>query len=496
MNDIRVTYSGLISLVLGVINIPLGFAFMLIVTRTLTITEYGTWGLITGIIVYATILEPMISYWTIREVARNQHSGKTSIFSGFLFSLIGIVVYLISAYIVGSKTDADQNIILFAGILIPLIFINRIFHGITLGWKPQGLSYGQLIFGITQIPVAMVFIYFLKLGTIGVIYTVAIGYGVSIFFFLIYNKEKIRGSIEKKFIRKWLKLSWIPVYPALGGMIFFLDIAIFSLITESVVGIAFWTASMVIATAMSNSTLISRAVYSKLLQGNTTHFVGDNLRHLFYVSILFLGIIVTFAKPGLFVFNPEYIIAEFIVIILAVQLFIGTISSYLQTNLMGIENVDTNKKSTFRDYVKSKLFLMPSLILIQSIIYVILLTVMLLTLVSIVDSQIDLILYWAIIGLIVQIPLSIYIGIIFKKNFSINLDVKDIGKYFISAIVSFGITHVLINSFLEYNVAIIEFLPSVFLFIIFSVVMYIGITIVIDSNTRILVKSIISEIKK
>ena len=54
----------------------------------------------------------------------------------------------------------------------------------------------------------------------------------------------------------------------------------------------------------------------------------------------------------------------------------------------------------------------------------------------------------------------------------------------------------LIDSFLEYNVAIIEFLPQVILFMIFSVVMYVGITMVIDSNTRNLAKAIISEIKK
>ena len=165
MNDIRVTYSGLISLILGVINIPLGFAFMFIVTRTLSTTEYGTWGLISGIIVYATIIEPMISYWTTREVARNENSGKTSVLSGGLFSLIGIIIYVISAYFISGKTDADQNVILLGSILIPLIFSNRILHGITIGWKPQGISYSQIIFGIIQIPTGFVWIYFLKLGT-------------------------------------------------------------------------------------------------------------------------------------------------------------------------------------------------------------------------------------------------------------------------------------------------------------------------------------------
>ena len=222
----------------------------------------------------------------------------------------------------------------------------------------------------------------------------------------------------------------------------------------------------------------------------------DSLRHLFYFAILFTALVITFAKPGLFALNPEYASAELVVIVLAIQVFLYTIAGNMQDFITGTEKVDTNKKSTFKDYLKSKLFFMPTITLIQSSLYIILLTVMLLSMVSTTESQIDLILYWAVIALIVQIPISVYTWIIFKKNFSINLDVKDIGKYFISAIVSFGITHVLINSFLEYNVAIIEFLPSVFLFMIFSVVMYVGITIVIDSNTRLLAKAIINEIKK
>ena len=45
----------------------------------------------------------------------------------------------------------------------------------------------------------------------------------------------------------------------------------------------------------------------------------------------------------------------------------------------GIEEIDLNKKATFKDYLKSKLFFMPTITLIQSSLYIILLTVMLLS---------------------------------------------------------------------------------------------------------------------
>ena len=71
MSEIRVTYSGLISLVMGLGTVVTGMIFILIVTRSLTPEELGTWGLIGGLVTYVIVLEPIISYWTTREIARD-----------------------------------------------------------------------------------------------------------------------------------------------------------------------------------------------------------------------------------------------------------------------------------------------------------------------------------------------------------------------------------------------------------------------------------------
>ena len=96
MDEIRVTYTGLISLVLGVFSIVIGLGFNLIITRNLSEVEYGTWGIIGGLIIYATIISPVITFWTTREIARNEESGKTAVFTGIVFSSIGLVIYFIS----------------------------------------------------------------------------------------------------------------------------------------------------------------------------------------------------------------------------------------------------------------------------------------------------------------------------------------------------------------------------------------------------------------
>ena len=85
LSSIRVTYSGLISFTVGLISVFTGLVFLTIVTRSLSIEEYGTWGLLLNLLAYVIILEPIISYWVIREIPRNLDSGKTAIITSIIF---------------------------------------------------------------------------------------------------------------------------------------------------------------------------------------------------------------------------------------------------------------------------------------------------------------------------------------------------------------------------------------------------------------------------
>ncbi len=146
LSNIRVTYSGFISLGTKFSSIITGLVFTLIVTRTLSPEEFGTWALIGSLIIYAIIINPIISYWTTRETARGIESGKTSIISSSVLSVLGMIVYIIAVIFVGSQTNVDQNVLFFAIILIPTMFVNQILEAINLGWKPHGVSIGFIIF--------------------------------------------------------------------------------------------------------------------------------------------------------------------------------------------------------------------------------------------------------------------------------------------------------------------------------------------------------------
>ena len=495
MAEIRVTYSGLISVAVGLITIITGLLFTIILTRTLDPIEFGTWGIITTLFFSVLQIEPIISYWVTREVARGLESAKTAIFSSGIFSSMAVIIYLIIVHFVHSGTDTDFESIFLAAFLIPIIFLNRVLSGINLGWKPQAVSYGILVMGVTQIPMALIFVYFFDMGVIGIIISVAIANISSIIVLAISARETIKKEFQIKFLKKWFRLSWLPFYPGIAGMVHAYDVVVFSLMVGSVEGIGFWTAAVLLPNLISNSGLISTAVYAKLLQKGKMENIQRNVTQIFFFAFPLSAIVIVFAEPGLFILNPIYQIAFPVVIIMTFQVVLNTLSTVFQSMLKGVETVDVDEKASFKQYIKSKLFLLPTLLLIQYSIYITLLVIMLWVAGPDYDL-IDLITYWAIIMLSTQIPITICHYIMVRKHLQITFEFSIILKYFAISLVVFSLIYYLTEQFLEYDSNVFVFVPAVLLFTMIGVFGYISITYLVDSRTKHLVSAIINELKE
>lgn len=493
MTGIRVTYSGLISLAIRLSSIVTGLAFTLIVTRQLTQDEFGTWGVISGIFIYALAIHPIVSYWATREIARGEDSGKTVLISSSLFSLIGIAIYLIFAFFVGSQSDAELSILIFAAILIPIMFINDSLNAINRGAQPQVVSYGFLAFEITKIPLGLLLVYFWDMGLEGAIIATLGAYVPSIVILGIKARPLIQNKFEKQFVKKWIKLFWVPTFRNVPSLLSLSDVIVFSVITGSVSGVAYYTAARTIGFLVNHTRSMSEGLYPKLLEGGHHNYLQDNLLKLFYFAFPLVGLSIVLARPGLFALNPIYEIAEFVVIILAIRSFLTTFGKILFQALQGIEKVDMNKNSTFKDYAKSKLILYPTFQLIRNGIYFGSLAVILFLL-SGTESELNLVIYWALVGLIIEIPLTIYIYRLVRQNMTLQIDWKTLLKYLFSSLTIFGIFYYLINQYLEYKVSIFEFLPELILWAAMIVGTYLAITYLIDKNTRKLFKGILKEV--
>lgn len=495
MGNIRVTYSGLIAFVASLISVGTGLVFIVIVTRQLTIEEFGTWGLINGIVIYAMIINPIVSYWATREIARGVNTAKTAfVTSGFL-SIGGVLIFIAISFVVGIQSNADLDVMLFASILIPLIFLDTTLSAINLGHKPQAIGIGNLSFELTKIPGAIIFIYFLNYGLEGVILAIGISHFIKILVQLYFAKEKLReGMIKKKYIVKWLRFFWLPIYRSLPGLIAFSDVVIFSIITGSVTGVAYYTSAKTVGMLVNHVRTLSTGLYPKLLQSEKGEYLQENVIKLFYFAFPLTALSIVFAKPGLFILNPIYQIAAPFVIFISLRMLLKSINQVFFQALQGIEEIDKNEKSSFKDYFKSKLVWIPTFDLIRHVIYIVVLTVLLIVLSNNSNSELDLVYYWAMIGLLIEIPLSVYIFRLTKKSFNLKIDKKSTLKYFIITVGIFTIISIVMEENLVYEENVFEFIPSVLIYVILSIIGYVGLTYLVDNRTKILVESIFSEL--
>ena len=241
--------------------------------------------------------------------------------------------------------------------------------------------------------------------------------------------------------------------------------------------------------------MISRAVYPKLLEEKSKEFLSENLTLLFYFGIVLVSLVITFAKPGLYALNPIYEIAFPIAIIMSFEVFLSVLTNVFLLNLAGVEKVDKYENSTFKDYIKSKLFFPQTIRLIQTCIYITILTVGLAILVGFESSNLDLLLFWASIALITQIPLVCLLYYYVQKNMILKVEIARIVKFALVAMVIFGFTYYLTEQFLVYSDNIFSLIPNIIMFASLSIGLYFIITYLIDKKIRNLVNAVIYEIK-
>ena len=99
---------------------------------------------------------------------------------------------------------------------------------------------------------------------------------------LILGRTRLQDKINIEFVKKWFKLSWIPLYGKIATVLLATDVIVFSIIIGSVEGVALMTAALVIANLVSFAKATSSSVESKLLEGGARGYLRENISLLFY----------------------------------------------------------------------------------------------------------------------------------------------------------------------------------------------------------------------
>jgi O-antigen/teichoic acid export membrane protein len=489
-----VTYSGLIAFVTGIVSLLSGLFFVLTVTRKLSTEEFGTWGLLGTIIGYFLVTEAVISFWNYRQIARGEEVGKSSIISSGIFAFGSIPIFLLVVYLIASQSNAILESLLLGTILLPIQYISFTLSRINLGHRPQVVSYGLLVFELVKIPIAILFVVIYELGLDGAIWALFISYLIRLIIQFYFAKPKLHNPFLWSNLKRWINLSWISLYTGSQKFFMTIDVLVYSIIVGSVIGIAFYTAALAIANIVTHSISISQGLDAKLLATQNQDHIKNNFNLVLFLGIPLLAISVIFSKFLLFALNPEYESAFWIVIILSFKVFFITLRKFAQRILISLDTTDVEKFPKFSNLLKSYLFRVPSL---QYIFY----STYLISLIAILHvfqskfSEVELVQTWSIIGLGFEFPLFIVMWVIVIRNLKISIPIKNILKYIAATMIVILVFYFSSEKIIAYEMSIYDYLPGLLIELLICGVVYLGITYVIDINTRKLLIKIIREFK-
>lgn len=374
MSSIRLRYAGYVAFAAQILSVFTGLLFTTMIARRLSPAEYGVWQLIYAFAWYFAFPSIVVRYWVIRYESRKIRTGRTGLLLNLVLSAILISLYIGSSVLVSSATGVEFPYLLAAGGMIFLIYILDPLIGLSRAIKPQTHFYAYIVFHVSRVLVGALLIVFLRMGLGGTIASVILAYIVYDCFLLLSFREHLGGRFNRKLASRIVRNSWVPLYDSMAKTALTLDSVLIPLAVGSTLPLAFYKASFTIATVVGYTEFLAVALYPKLLGGGGKADIEEALEMVLRFGIPMWVGIVLLAKPLLSLLNPVYVDVWPVVWFIASASLLRTISRVYNMILKGTETVELKEDVSFRDIVKSRLFLSPSLLYVNAGLHLTLLT--------------------------------------------------------------------------------------------------------------------------
>jgi hypothetical protein len=312
-------------------------------------------------------------------------------------------------------------------------------------------------------------------------FTIQIGY----YFKLL--SEELWQPIKWSYVKEWLKGSTINIYYIVGDRIaasVFIMLFAYPIVGKDARGI--YLAAWTIANIITYSSYLSFALYPKLLAKNNIQDIMTSIKTVLMFAIPMAAGAIALSDSYLAMLKEVYEPAAIVLIILAINALVQTISAFYSSVLYGFERIDEKAKIPLKRLVKSPLFKAFSLPYLHSAI-TLPATFYLLT--NFANNQpISAAIYVAIMDTIARSVTFLVLYIIIWKMVKINIPWMNITKYIAaSTVMGLFLSFIIIPHPTRLSVVLV--MTAI------SAAIYFALLTAIDKEARELIRSIWEEIR-
>lgn len=367
-NSIRLQYSGFIIFSAKIFGVITGFVFQYMIARYTTTEEYGVLFNVNDVLGYFLILAGIIPFWTMRFVARSEKGAvKTGFVANLAISLAATGVYLILVPLIVSAMSIQQylGLYLIAAFQVIEYYTLSAAEACLRAKKPQTLGYGAIIAETVKVLLGYILIMRMQKPLEGAIISLTISMAAQTIYYLKLLAEELKQKVEWTYIKEWVKGSIANIYNILGNQIAsFIFILLFTYGGEGARG--YYGAAFLISNVITYSTVLAFALYPKLLAEGKIEDITTSFKTVLMFAVpMTTGALVA---PNLYlsILNYKYADAWHVLVVLAVDSLVITVSTLFSFVLYGFERVDEEARISLRELLKSRMFLSFSLPYVHS----------------------------------------------------------------------------------------------------------------------------------
>jgi O-antigen/teichoic acid export membrane protein len=491
-NQIRLRYSGFIVFTTQLLGVVTGLIFTLLLTRSMTASEFGIWTNIFDYTPYFIIIGGVLPFWVLRFTARGKEgSAKTAILSQLLIAVIATIIYLPAIYFISNAIGTSQYLLIYliAGFYVLTYYMITVFEGILQATKPHSTGYGFIIQEIVKVAVALLVILVFKQVFMGAILALVVAPTIQSFYYTYLLREYYKEKVNWSYLKQWLKGAPALLYNAVGTTLLSLAFIILFIYGGSEAR-GYYQAALSFTTIVGYASSLAVSMYPKLLANSCSQEeVGLSFKTVLMMAIPLATLCMVMSVSFLTVLHPpglsgqSYGVAWPVLIALTIDTLVVLVTGFYSSCLMGVEAFDAEGQISLRHLVKSKIFKVFSIPYVQAA-FIIPIAYFALTQLS-VDGPVETAV--AFVGILIVVHAATFFGLYAFMRGAIHIPVawKGIAKYILAALLM-GVVLYLLPTTTTLTLTIAKTVGGFAL--------YIGLLLAIDHQARELVGLIWKEI--
>ncbi len=371
---IRLEYSGYMIFAAKMASVVTGLIFQFMISRSLLPDhqpEYDLWFNIADVTAYFTLLAGVLPFWTMRFVARKKEGAiKTGIVANLGISVAAALIYALLVPIIVSGLGISQQylpIYFLVSLQIVELYSITILEACLQAKIPQTIGYGLLVQQICKVAIGYVLIVRFDQMLWGAVAATIIAFALQSVYYVKLLAPELRQRIKWDYVREWFKGSLISIYNVAGNQIAaYIFILLFQLGGEGARGRL--GAAAIIVNVITYSAFLAHALYPKLIAERKSEDITTSMKMVLMFAIPLTTGAIVLSDSYITILTDIYTDAAPVLVILALDAFVMTVSGLFSSVLFGVETIDQESRISLRQLARSRIFIAFSLPYIHSLI--------------------------------------------------------------------------------------------------------------------------------